>query len=216
MSWQNQYIHLVTTKPDLLIAEKERESPVQSRERIQQRMQNHRACFVELGSGSGMHLIKLAQLHPDVLCIGLEIRFKRAFKTAEKAEQLGLSNVLIVRTDARYLPELFNDEEVAGFFVNYPDPWDKRRWLKNRLLNQDLLATMHRLLTRDGFLRYKTDHHEYFDSTMTLIRESQWTVQKHTTDLLRSEWIERNIPTEFEYLFRSQEKPLCMVEVSKR
>lgn len=216
MSWQNQYIHLVTTKPDLLVAEKERETPVQSRGRIQERMRQYRSCFVELGSGSGMHLIRLAQLYPDVLCIGLEIRFKRAFKTAEKAERLGLANVLVLRTDARGLPELFNEGEVSGFFVNYPDPWDKRRWRKNRLLNDELLVIMHRLLTTEGFLRYKTDHHEYFDSTMAVMRESQWMIQKHTTDLLQSEWVENNIPTEFEYLFRSQEKPLCMLEVLKK
>jgi len=162
-----------------------------------------------------MHLLKLAELHPETLCIGLEIRFKRAFKTAEKAERLGLSNVLVLRTDARCLTDLFKDGEVDAFFVNYPDPWDKRRWRKNRLLNETMLATMHRLLKPEGFLRYKTDHHEYFDSTLAILPSAQWTPQRSTKDLLNSEWVEDNIATEFEYLFRSQQKPLCMIEVRK-
>jgi tRNA (guanine-N7-)-methyltransferase len=145
----------------------------------------------------------------------LEIRFKRAFKTGEKAERLGLQNVLVVRTDARYIGEIFADGDLSAFFVNYPDPWDKRRWKKNRILNQEMITTMYTLLRVGGILRYKTDHHEYFHSTNTLLKAPQWQQTKYSTDLLQSEWAQDNIPTEFEYLFKSQNKPLCLVEVAK-
>jgi tRNA (guanine-N7-)-methyltransferase len=212
MSWENQYMQLVTTKPGIIVAEQDRELAETSRQEIQKRAPDFANCYVELGSGSGMHLIKLAQRSPDALCIGFEIRFKRAFKTGEKAELLGLPNVMIIRTDARQIRHLFNPGQVSGFFVNYPDPWDKRRWLKNRLLNPELLQTMRELLRPEGFLRYKTDHQEYFASTCKLLSEEHWRTVKHTTDLLRSPYVENNIPTEFEMLFRSQQKPLCLIE----
>jgi tRNA (guanine-N7-)-methyltransferase len=216
MAWQNQYMELVATKPEIIRAEQDREISQDTLELFRTRVRDFAGCYVELGSGSGMHLLHLAQQSPDHLCVGLEIRFKRAFKTGEKAERRGLNNVMVFRTDAKQIANIFEPQSVSGFFVNYPDPWDKRRWLKNRLLNAELLATMHRCLTPNGFLRYKTDHHEYFASTCELFRPDSWEVKKHTTDLLGSPWVEGNIPTEFEQLFRSQGKPLCMAEVWKR
>jgi tRNA (guanine-N7-)-methyltransferase len=215
-AWENQYIQLVATKPELIVAEKDRESPAQSREVVAKVRERFDSLFVEIGSGSGLHLLELAKQNPRILCVGMEIRFKRAFKTGEKAERLGLSNVLVIRTDARCIAEIFNPGEIAAFFVNYPDPWDKRRWKKNRILNEDMIATMHRLLQDDGFIRYKTDHHEYFHSTSELLKPPHWFTRKHSTDLLRSEWLECNIPTEFEYLFKSQNKPLCLLEAVKQ
>ena len=214
--WENQYIQLVTTKPDVIVAEEDRESPQESRAVIERLRPKFEGVFVEIGSGSGMHLLRLAEQNPRVLCVGLEIRFKRAFKTGEKAERRGLSNVLVLRTDAQYIGQLFNHGEVAGFFVNYPDPWDKRRWKKNRILNEMMLHTMHQLLIPGGILRYKTDHAEYFHSTKALLVEPAWHTTKLSSDLLESEWAAENIPTEFECLFKSQEKPLHLLEVVKQ
>jgi tRNA (guanine-N7-)-methyltransferase len=208
-------MQLVTTKPGIIVAENDRELAENSRVEIQGKIGAFQDCYVELGSGSGMHLIKLAYRSPQALCIGLEIRFKRAFKTGEKAERDDLDNLLVLRTDARQIKHLFQPGQVSAFFVNYPDPWEKRRWRKNRLLNTELLQTMWDLLKPGGFLRYKTDHQEYFASTCALIDPSRWETRRKTTDLINSPYMEDNIPTEFEGLFRSQGKPLCLIEVVK-
>lgn len=215
-AWENQYIQLVATKPQFIVAESDRESPAQSREMVSKARPHFAGVFVEIGSGSGLHLLELARQNPTVLCIGVEIRFKRAFKTGEKAEREGLSNVLVLRTDARCIKEIFHPGEVSAFFINYPDPWDKRRWKKNRILNEEMVATMHTLLGDNGFIRYKTDHHEYFHSTSSLLQPPLWQVQKLSTNLLASQWNADNIATEFEYLFKSQNKPLCLLEVVKQ
>jgi tRNA (guanine-N7-)-methyltransferase len=215
MSWQNQYIELVTTKPGLIRAEQDRDVSKESSELLGERLQLFSECYVELGSGSGMHLLTLAQRAPKHLCIGFEIRFKRAFMTGAKAERRGLDNVLVFRTDAKQIQSLFKPASISGFFINYPDPWDKRRWLKNRLITTELLSIMWRQLKPGGFLRYKTDHQEYFESTCKLLDPQTWQVTKQTTDLLHSPWVEDNIPTEFEGLFKSQGKALCMLEAVK-
>jgi tRNA (guanine-N7-)-methyltransferase len=214
-NWENQYIQLVATKPNVIVAENDRAAPLASKSAVSQLGAKYDGVFVEIGSGSGLHLLELAKQNPSYLCVGLEIRFKRAFKTGEKAERQGLANVLVLRTDARFISAIFEDNSVAGFFVNYPDPWDKRRWLKNRILNQDSLSEMHRLLNERGFLRYKTDHHDYFDSVCALLNKDNWEIVKHSNDLLASSYIQENIPTEFEYLFKSQNKPLYLVEARK-
>jgi tRNA G46 methylase TrmB len=118
-TWENQYIKLVNTKPRHIVAERDRESPAQSRDLIAQLKPNYKELFVEIGSGSGLHLLELAKRNPQALCVGLEIRFKRAFKTGEKAERMGLLNALVIRTDARYLNEIFSPDEVDAFLVNF-------------------------------------------------------------------------------------------------
>ena len=209
-------MQMVKTKPGIILAEEDRaDVSAEALVELRNRLGMFQRCFVELGSGSGLHLVKLAEQNPDTLCVGLEIRFKRAFKTGEKAERDGLPNLLVMRTDARQIRQIFKPGEVSGFFVNYPDPWDKRRWRKNRLLNAEFLQTMRELLSPEGFFRYKTDHQEYFASTRSLLKTSGWIFRRDTTDLLKSEWVTGNIPTEFEYLFKSQGKPLCMLEVVK-
>ena len=209
-------MHLVTTKPGIIVAETDRELADNSRKEIQAIIGEFPECYVELGSGSGMHLIKLAARSPQALCVGLEIRFKRAFKTGEKAEGNELSNIRVLRTDARQIRHLFSPGQVSAFFINYPDPWEKRRWRKNRLINAELIQTMWDLLKPGGFLRYKTDHQEYFASTCPLLAPQKWEIQRHTTDLLKSPYLDNNIPTEFEMLFKSQGKPLCLVEAVKK
>lgn len=216
MAWENHYMHLVTTKPGIIVAETDRELADNSRKEIQAIIGEFPECYVELGSGSGMHLIKLAARSPQALCVGLEIRFKRAFKTGEKAEGNELSNIRVLRTDARQIRHLFSPGQVSAFFINYPDPWEKRRWRKNRLINAELIQTMWDLLKPGGFLRYKTDHQEYFASTCPLLAPQKWEIQRHTTDLLKSPYLDNNIPTEFEMLFKSQGKPLCLVEAVKK
>ncbi len=209
-------MHLVTTKPGLIVSEQDRQLTADSARAIETKLGLFPRCYVELGSGSGMHLLRLAELNPDTLCIGFEIRFKRAFRTGEKAERDGLHNLLVLRSDARTINSLFKPRQVDGYFINYPDPWAKRRWLKNRLVNPALLDGMASTLKPGGFLRYKTDHHEYFGSTLPLFSPERWLITKTTNNLLESSYVAENIPTEFEGLFKSQGRPLCMMEATLR
>ena len=71
-SWENQYIKLVETKPELIVAENDRETPEASKRIIDQKKPLFKGIYVEIGSGSGMHLLKLAEQNPSILCIGLD------------------------------------------------------------------------------------------------------------------------------------------------
>ena len=164
----------------------------------------------ELGSGSGRHLITLAQSSPDTLFIGMELRYKRAYRTIEKARQQGISNLFVLRANARYLSKLFPAGSLDAIYINFPDPWDKRRWLKNRLIQGQFVAEMAELLGRGGALSYKTDHPEYFASAVSIIRANpRFAERRVTEDLCASPWLEESVPTEFELLFRAKGLPIC-------
>ncbi len=173
--------------------------------------------FLELGSGSGGHLVERAAQLPEAHFIGFELRFKRCFVTAKKAAQRGLDKVLVVRTDAKVFPTIISPGKVEGVYVNFPDPWDKSRWKKNRLLGPASLQSIAEILQTGGFLAFKTDHQEYFQSVKDSLREmSNFFIEQETTNLYASEFLEGNIQTEFEKLFFYKNCPIGYLRCVKR
>jgi tRNA (guanine-N7-)-methyltransferase len=176
---------------------------------LQQKCSLFQDIYCEIGSGSGKHLIELAKKFPDKLCIGFELRFKRAYKTAEKAAELDLNNVLVIRSTAFQIPNIFKTEQLSGVFVNFPDPWQKRRWQKNRIVSINFLGSLINVMQNNSFLSYKTDHQEYFQSSLKLLKNLQYIeIIEESFDLHSSEFLINNIKTEFEGLFCAQKLPI--------
>lgn len=181
--------------------------------------ETHRAfnnIICEIGSGSGMHLISFASQNPETCCFGIELRYKRAVRTIEKAQKLGVENLFILRTDARLISKIFSANSLSGIFINYPDPWAKRCEQKHRILRSEFLSELEKLLIPHGFLSVKTDHHEYFEFfTEEIAKIPQFKSINQTNDLYKSSYLGENIPTEFEKLFHSQNLPLCYAKYEK-
>jgi tRNA (guanine-N7-)-methyltransferase len=171
--------------------------------------------YCEIGSGSGGHLIALAKKNPSAKFFGFELRYKRAYRTIEKALKENVNNVFILRTDAELLSSIFSENSLNGIFVNFPDPWAKRKQQKHRLLNSEFLHKCSVLLKSPyGFISVKTDHQEYFESFRELIKQNNaFRVLEETIDLYNSHYLSSNIVTEFEQLFRSKHIPICYIKL---
>src|SRR5262249_43717275 len=152
--------------------------------------------------------------HPDDDCIGFELRYKRLVKAARKLERDHLTNVWLLRAEAEHFGGFFGDTSLDLVFVNFPDPWPKRSSLKKRLINQRLLRELERLLRPGGALCLKTDHAGYFLHSLGVVTaEPGWRITDWTNDLhQRTRPLlgcpEASAVTEFEALFRSQQKPV--------
>lgn len=215
--WRNPYIDKLPTLPSYILAAETEDLSPADRQHLSSKCRNYRALVAELGSGSGAHLLACAQRWPDILFIGFELRFKRVFRTAEKAARLGLENVFVAKTSALKLPNIFSPGALQGIQVNFPDPWDKRRWEKHRLLSAECLLELISLLAPKGFFAYKTDHLKRFREVLAWVSgQPQLQVERSTEDLYRSVWISENIPTEFERLFVSQKMPIAYLLATKR
>jgi tRNA (guanine-N7-)-methyltransferase len=218
-SWNdlvNPYTKLVRTKPGRIVELEGRQLSAEGRATFDRLRAAHPRLLVELGSGSGGHLIELARRTPDALCLGFELRYKRAYRTIEKAERAGIENVMVLRADATTIGDLVEAETVDGCYVNFPDPWDKRRWLKKRLLNPDFLKVIHRLLRPGAVFAYKTDHRPYFDEVLERIRsEGSFALRAWTHHLYEHGEPPANIATEFEQLFVSQGLPINQLLAEK-
>jgi len=214
--WKNQYIELITTLPDYILAVHGEEPSAEGLEFLQIKKEQFQEIFVELGSGSGGHLVEQARRSPQALFVGFELRFKRTFLSGKKAKAQHLNNFIVIHGKAQLIGRFFSPQTISGVYINFPDPWSKRRWLKHRLLTPTFLAEIHGLLKPGGFVSYKTDHRDYFQQILESAQASNlWQVKKLTYDLKESLFQAGNVSSEFEKLFISKHIPICLLELVK-
>ena len=122
---------------------------------------------IEIGFGSGRHLLHQAALNPDVQFIGLEIHTPSIEQLLKQINIQGLTNILVINYDARLFMEFIKSNKVGKIFVHFPVPWDKkphRRIYSNEFINEAL-----RVLKLGGTLELRTDSRKYFEYCTDLL-----------------------------------------------
>ena len=122
---------------------------------------------IEIGFGSGRHLLHQAKTNPNIQFIGLEIHYPSIEQLLKQLELQNITNVLIVNYDARLFMEFIESNKVGRIFVHFPVPWDKkphRRIYSNEFINEAL-----RVLKVTGTLELRTDSRKYFDYCTELL-----------------------------------------------
>ena len=85
------------------------------------------ALWVEVGCGKGKFTAETAQANPDALLIAVE-RCREAMVVAmEKAQAMGLKNVFYIDMDVANIEEIFASQEIDRLFINFPDPWPRKK-----------------------------------------------------------------------------------------
>lgn len=112
---------------------------------------------VEVGSGNGFFLAGMAARHPDQNWLGIEIRFKRVILCARKIQAAGAQHARILRYDAWWLDDLFDEASVDGLYVNHPDPWMKSTQAEKRLMGRYFAEFAAWVLKPGAELRLKSD-----------------------------------------------------------
>ncbi len=213
----NPYVELIKTKPGRILLGLERVGlSDDSFELLRAKQREFKRFALELGSGSGGHIVTQAANHPDTLFLGCELRFKRVFRTAEKADELRLDNLLVAQVNAKDILKQLPESCCDLLFILYPDPWEKQRWRKNRLVNNSTMLEVLRILKPGGIFEYRTDHQEYFSSSVKeLSAISGLTVVDSSNDYLNERDTTNNVTSEFESLFKNQGLPLCRLRAAK-
>ena len=129
-----------------------------------------RPVELEVGSGKGLFLVNAAARRPDRSFLGLEVSRKYAREAAERIVKTALTNVRVMRGDARiFFDRLVPQASVATIHVYFPDPWWKRRHRKRRIFNDWFVDRVIATLIPGGDLRLATDVKEYYESIIKLI-----------------------------------------------
>ena len=134
---------------------------------------NGRECEVDLGCGDGGFLLAVAQQHPDRLYLGVERLLGRLRKVCRRADELELDNVRAVRAENRYLLEwMLQEGSVRRLHYLFPDPWPKEKHHKKRMMQENVVPVLHRVLTPGGELLFRTDHEEYYSWVCRVVGDS--------------------------------------------
>ena len=141
-SAQNPYKSAISTLPDLILDTLESNDLNEIKNTILQKSSGFPNLVCELGCGSGGHMHECAKICADTFYFGFEMRFKRIFKSAEKAKLANLKNICVLRANAKDISSYFAQESLNGVYVNFPDPWERRRWTKHRMLNEESQKTI--------------------------------------------------------------------------
>lgn len=125
---------------------------------------------IEVGSGKGLFMASAASAYPQHNFLGIEVAKKYARFAASKLAKRELTSAKMMAGDA--LPvfqDFLPDNSLAAVHVYFPDPWWKARHKKRRVLNEQFLRNVERVLVPGGTLHFWTDVEEYFQTTLALV-----------------------------------------------
>lgn len=159
---------------------------------------------LEIGTGNGLHFAHHAIKHPERCLLGLELRYKPLIQSIRRALNGGATNMRIARYNAALLNEMFVAGEVNDVYIFFPDPWEKKRQQKHRLIQDEFLLELFKMQRPGSKLIFKTDSRDYFDWSLTRFQRSPYKMLGHTYNLHKSEFAETNFVTQFENIFIRQ------------
>ena len=123
--------------------------------------QTDKEIQIEIGFGSGRHLLHQAKTNPNIQFIGLEIHYPSIEQLLKQLELQNITNVLVVNYDARLFMEFIESNKVGRIFVHFPVPWDKKP--HRRIYSDEFVNEALRVLKVGGTLELRTDSRKYFD-----------------------------------------------------
>jgi tRNA (guanine-N7-)-methyltransferase len=163
---------------------------------------NKNDLYFEIGSGKGNFLLKQASANSDRNYIGAEGNTSVIFRALEKAAAVDIKNVRFICEFINDPCEMFAKNEVSGIYLNFSDPWPKKRQAGKRLTHRGYLAAYHKILKPGGFIEVKTDSGNFFDFTLDEAAESGlFEVSEITRDLAGSDFSAKDVTTEYEEKF---------------
>ncbi len=169
------------------------------------------ALWVEVGCGKGKFTAETAAANPEVLLIAVE-RCREAMVVAmEKAQSMNLSNVFFIDMDVEKIEEIFAPGEIDRLFINFPDPWPRKKNRKRRLTYRTFLDKYCRVVREMGEIHYKTDNAPLFDFSLEEFEACGLEVKNLTRDLHENGPV--GIMTGYEEKFYALGTPINRCEV---
>jgi tRNA G46 methylase TrmB len=144
----------------------------------------------EVGCSEGDALCEIAAKHPGAGFVGVDWKFKSLYVAASRVAERGLRNVMLLRGRAQDISKIFAPREVDEVWVFHPEPCDKPKELRNRLIAEPFLLDVHGVLRGTGArLCLKTDHAGYYQWTLAMLGlpEPAWGPRVKPRDLMRRE-----------------------------
>lgn len=178
---------------------------IDSKQRLQDVLDSGKKVFLEIGMGKGDFITKIASLDPDNIYIGIELSRQvlslaiKKLKRYEEENNVKLSNIYFMSFDAAKLQEYFNENSIEKIYLNFSDPWQKKRHTKRRLTYKTFLEVYKKVLKKDGLVEFKTDNRQLFEYSLVSMQNFGMTFLEVYLDLHKTDIF--NVETEYEKKF---------------
>ncbi|MHB1628074.1 MAG: tRNA (guanosine(46)-N7)-methyltransferase TrmB [Bacilli bacterium] len=171
-----------------------------------------RLCL-EVGCGRGSFICQMTEREPDTLFVGLEKFLEIIARAASLAALQGLRNARFIRADAAQAEFILPLRAFHVIYLNFSDPWPRRRNDIKRLTHPRYLQIYRNLLTAGGRLEFKTDNAAFFDWSSGSLQKAGWNVLAIDQNVSDSappgeEMTAKYTQTEYEQRFRAQGTPI--------
>ena len=174
---------------------------------------NSNKIQIEIGMGKGKFIINKALKYPDINFIGIE-KFDSILALALKKIPDNLNNLKMIRLDAINITDVFNSE-IDTIYLNFSDPWPKKRHEKRRLTSLNFLEKYNKVFKGDNHIIMKTDNKDLFSYSIKSFNNYGYLIDDITFDLEKLNDID-NIKTEYEEKFTKLNNPIYKIEVIKK
>ena len=168
---------------------------------------------LEIGSGKGQFLLDMAKKYREMMFLGIERNITCAGFTAKKLVENDIKNAKLVHADAQVVMPNIKDDSVEVIFLNFSDPWPKKRHSKRRLTSESFLNEYYRVIKKGGRLIFKTDNYDLFTYSLEIIGASKFSLVE--ADYSYDGKDPFDTLTEYEANFRSQNMPIYRLILEK-
>lgn len=172
---------------------------------------NNHKLYIEIGCGKGDFIIENALRNPDINYIGIE-KYESVLVRALQKVDIIPPNLRFMCIDALTLSDYFN-HNVDQIFLNFSDPWPKKRHAKRRLTSPIFLDLYNKISKDNINIKMKTDNKGLFAYSIKEFNNNGFYIEDISLDL--PEDYENNIMTEYEKKFRKENININYVKVKK-
>lgn len=179
---------------------------------------NSSPIYLEIWTWMWNFFSKEASRNLDKNFIWIELKYKRLYNSAEKSISLWVKNFVMLKTFWQNIDKIFDSNELDKTYIFFPDPWGKKdRQKKHRLFQEKFIKDLYKKTKKWWKLVFKTDHLEYFNTTLDLFNKIWlWKQNIKSYDYEKElEHFETNDMTEFEHIFRRHKMKINYVEFEK-
>lgn len=169
---------------------------------------------LEIGAGKGKFLVEMAKENPHIFFVGIEREEGALVIAAEKAIAENLPNIRFLDVDAVELLSFFAPHEINRIYLNFSDPWPKKKQWKRRLTYRSFLDLYWETLCDNGAIYQKTDNMKLFEFSLNEFAAVGYLLKNITFDLHATDL--PNVMTEYETRFVEQGLPIYRAEAHKQ
>ncbi|HKL73160.1 MAG TPA: tRNA (guanosine(46)-N7)-methyltransferase TrmB [Candidatus Onthovivens sp.] len=158
--------------------------------------------FLEIGPGKGKFIISLATKFPDYNFLVVELNATISGIALKKIDESGLKNIKIICGDFYKLVDVIEPNSLQGIFLNFSDPWPKKRHAKRRLTSPLFLENYIKILKNDHYIYFKSDNEGLYQYTLEIFNEFKLNIIENNPDY--NELAKLDALSEYEEKFRNQ------------